>query len=145
MVVSILPARPSDFDEMAALLSSCGLPIDGLEEHLDKALVAFQDGQLAGCVALELFGSAALLRSLAVAPARRGERLGLRLTQAALDLARGAGSREVFLLTETAAGFFPRLGFAPIGREQVPAAVRRSVEFGSACPASAAVMRLGLV
>ena len=96
-------------------------------------------------MALELYGGAALLRSLAVAPERRGEGLGLRLARSAVALARARGAREVFLLTETAAGFFPRLGFEPVDRAAAPPAVRESVEFRSACPAGAALMRLALM
>jgi amino-acid N-acetyltransferase len=47
----------------------------------------------------------------------------------------------VFLLTTTAERFFPKFGFEQIDREQVPASVQQSVEFQSACPASAIVMR----
>ena len=48
--------------------------------------------------------------------------------------------RTVYLLTETAAEFFPRFGFRPIARDTVDPAVRASVEFTSACPDTALVM-----
>ena len=44
------------------------------------------------------------------------------------------------LLTTTAEGWFPRLGFVRVDRARVPAAVQLSVEFTAACPASAVVM-----
>ena len=47
----------------------------------------------------------------------------------------------MYLLTTTAEGWFPRFGFERIAREEVSEAVRGSVEFGGACPATAAVMR----
>ena len=90
---------------------------------------------------LELYADGALLRSVAVEPSRQGQQLGHRLTRAALDLAATRGADTVFLLTTTAERFFPRFGFEPIGREQVPPSVRASVEFQSACPESAIVMR----
>ena len=37
--------------------------------------------------------------------------------------------------------FFPKFGFEQIARADVPASVQASVEFQSACPASAVVMR----
>ena len=37
--------------------------------------------------------------------------------------------------------FFPKFGFEQITRDQVPQSVQGSVEFQSACPASAIVMR----
>jgi amino-acid N-acetyltransferase len=58
-----------------------------------------------------------------------------------LDRARERGVREMYLLTTTAERWFPRFGFTRIAREQVPDAVRGSVEFREACPAFAAVMR----
>jgi amino-acid N-acetyltransferase len=81
---------------------------------------------------------------VAVAPEHRGTGLGIRLTKAALDLAASRRVPAVYLLTETAGGFFPRFGFRPIPRSAVPAGVLGSVEFTSACPASALVMKLAL-
>jgi amino-acid N-acetyltransferase len=60
---------------------------------------------------------------------------------AGLHLATTSGANTVFLLTTTAERFFPQFGFEQIDREQVPPSVRASVEFRSACPASAIVMR----
>jgi amino-acid N-acetyltransferase len=71
----------------------------------------------------------------------QGQRLGHRLTEAALGLARSRGLTTVFLLTTTAEHFFPRFGFERISRADVPASVQASIEFQSACPASAVVMR----
>ncbi len=51
-----------------------------------------------------------------------------------------SGVRTVYLLTETAAQFFLRLGFRPITRADVDSAVLRSTEFTTAYPASALVM-----
>ncbi|HEY6208709.1 MAG TPA: hypothetical protein VIW28_06595, partial [Gemmatimonadales bacterium] len=65
---------------------------------------------------------------------------GAALTATALDLARRRGVRTVYLLTETAAGFFPKFGFHPIPRPAVDPAVLGSAEFTTACPASALVM-----
>ena len=97
-----------------------------------------------GCAALELYGQAALLRSVAVAWDLRSTGLGRRLTEAALELSRHLGVEEAYLLTETADHFFPRFGFRPIPRSEVPRSVRSSIEFTSACPASARAMMLDL-
>jgi amino-acid N-acetyltransferase len=104
-------------------------------------LVAKEGGRVVGTAALELYADGALLRSVAVEEARQGRQLGHQLTNAALRLAKTHGARTVFLLTTTAGRFFPKFGFEPIDREQVPPSVRESVEFQSACPASAIVMR----
>lgn len=47
----------------------------------------------------------------------------------------------VYLLTTTADRYFPRFGFERIARADVPASVQTSIEFTSACPTSATVMR----
>ena len=46
----------------------------------------------------------------------------------------------VYLLTTTAARYFPRFGFVETGRDAVPADVAATDEFRSACPASALAM-----
>lgn len=137
-------ATASDLPAILALLAQSGLPQDGMLEHVEMALIARDADAVVGSAALEIYGSAALLRSVAVAAPLRGQGLGQQLTVAALNLARERGVTWVYLLTETAANFFPRFGFQPITRAEVDPAVQRSVEFTSACPDSALAMVLEL-
>ena len=142
--MEIRPARATELASVLDLLERCALPVMGLADHVGTLLVA-DDGRLVvGSAGLELHGHSALLRSVAVDASARGQGLGQRLTLAALDLARSRGTRDVFLLTTTAETFFPRFGFEPVERPNVPDAVRQSVEFTSACPASAVVLRKDL-
>lgn len=143
-IPTITPARPTDLQAILDLLERATLPRVGLEPHLGTALVIREDGDIVGSAVLELYGEAALLRSVAVAPERQGEGLGQALTAAALELARRRGVRTVYLLTETAARFFPKFGFQAIDRADVDRAVLRSTEFTTACPASALVMATSL-
>ncbi len=136
----ISPATPADLPAIFELLERSKLPRDGLDAHVATTLVARDANGLVGTAALELYGTAALLRSVAVAAEQRGRGLGAALTATALDLARRRGVRTVYLLTETAAEFFPRFGFRPIPRPAVDPAVLGSAEFTTACPASALVM-----
>ena len=140
MTATISPARPNDLPDILALVTGSGLPEAGLSDHLATTLVAREDGRIVGCAAIELYGAAALLRSVAVDASRRGQGLGQRLTAATLELASQRGARTVYLLTESAQDFFPRFGFRSIPRSEVEPAVQRSVEFTSACPASAQAM-----
>ena len=55
-----------------------------------------------------------------------------------------AGLEAVYLLTTTAAGYFPKLGFVPVERAAVPEEIRASGEFSSVCPSSAVVMHRAL-
>ena len=63
------------------------------------------------------------------------------LTAAAIHLADTLNAPALYLLTTTAEQFFPKFGFERIARADVPATVQASVEFTSACPTSATVMR----
>jgi N-acetylglutamate synthase-like GNAT family acetyltransferase len=141
MSVSIERLQVADADEVRRLLVENNLPVQGLSDHWRSALVAREGGRVVGSAALELYGDAALLRSVAVAKDRQQHHIGRDLTIAALDLARISGACTVYLLTTTAEQFFPKFGFQCIGREEVPPSVQASVEFTSACPASATVMR----
>ena len=134
-------ATERDLPEIRALLERLHLPVAGVDAHLPAVLVAREGGHIVGTAALELYPEGALLRSVAVEPSRQGQQIGHRLTDAALQLATTHGARSVFLLTTTAERFFPKFGFEQIDREEVPLSVRESVEFQSACPASAIVMR----
>jgi len=140
MTPDITPAAPADLPAILDLLAASKLPRAGIEDHVASTLVARADSDVVGSAALELYGSAALLRSVAVATRLRGRGLGAALTVAALDLARRSGVRTVYLLTETAGRFFPKFGFAAITRAQVDPVVLESPEFTTACPKSALVM-----
>jgi arsenate reductase len=139
--VVIAEGDSRDLPRVLAFLGANGLPGDGLE-HATDLLMARVGATILGTAALEACGGEALLRSVAVDPALRGTGLGQDLTRAALEAAKRRGVHRVFLLTETAARFFPRFGFTEIARDAVPEAIRRTVEFASACPASAGVMVL---
>ena len=134
-------ANESDLIDVLGLLERLHLPLDGVREHLDTMIVARDNGQVVGAAAVEFYADGALLRSVAVDSALQGKRLGHQLTDAALRVAHAHGAGTVFLLTTTAERFFPKLGFEEIPREEVPPSVQASVEFQSACPASAVVMR----
>jgi amino-acid N-acetyltransferase len=137
----IEPARAEDVDDVLRLLTAQHLPLDGLHDHLRTMLVARQDGEVVGSAALEVYTEGALLRSVAVAPGRERHGLGRRLTDAAIRLAKEHRALAIYLLTTTAAEYFPKFGFERITRADVPATVQTSIEFRSACPASAIVMR----
>src|SRR5260370_25492759 len=125
-------ANAEDLPAILAFLEKSGLPQDGLSDHLTTTVVARENQTLVGSAALELYGTAALLRSVAVADHLRGQGLGPQLTQAALKLAKDHGVTLVYLLTETASSFFPRFGFHPLQRSVAMQAVQRSFACASA-------------
>jgi amino-acid N-acetyltransferase len=137
-------AVAADGPEIERLLARSGLPVEGLAGHWETVLVAREPGRIIGCAALEVYHDAALLRSVAVEPSRQGSGVGTAVTVAALALAHRRRVRRVYLLTETAAEFFSRFGFAPVTRGDVPDPVKRSEELTHLCPESATVMLLEL-
>ena len=140
--LEVRPATAADYQAVIALLEAAGLPTAGVPRTLDDFLVADTGAGLAGAIGLERYGSAALLRSAVVRPGDQGTGIGASLVRALLDRARNGEVQEIYLLTTTAERWFPRFGFTPVARTEVPEAVRASVEFREACPASATVMRL---
>ena len=137
----IVAAHEQDLPAVRRLLEMQQLPLDGVGEHLATMVVAKDGNRLLGAAAVELYADGALLRSVVVDPDVRGRGLGRSLTEAALGVAKDRGVGAAFLLTTTAENFFPKCGFEKIARDDVPASVQESVEFKSACPASAVVMR----
>jgi N-acetylglutamate synthase-like GNAT family acetyltransferase len=140
MTFSYEPATAADLAAIRALLAEAHLPIDDLGLPHQRFIVARNGANVVGCIGLERYGDDALLRSLAVAPARRGAGIGKGLHAEALAEARRGGVAALYLLTNTAEGLFSRFGFSRIARAAVPAAVAGSPEFRSLCPASAVCM-----
>jgi amino-acid N-acetyltransferase len=142
--VRIDAAEQSDLPAIFALLTKCGLPKDGLADHLHTTFVARERRRIVGCSALELFEDCALLRSVAVEPSFREQGLGLRLTKAALDEAKVHQAVTVYLLTTTTGKFFLKTGFKSVSRSEVPEKVRRSIQFTTLCPDTAIAMTASL-
>ena len=107
---TIREAEWSELANVLALLRTCDLPVDGVEENLESFLVARENEALVGTIGLERYGDVGLLRSLAVASSGRGHGLGGRLVKMLLGYAKERGVTTIYLLTETAEAFFPRFG-----------------------------------
>jgi amino-acid N-acetyltransferase len=144
MDVRIDPAREEDSPAIVALLAQHQLPCDGVRDRIDSTVVARDDGRVVATAALEIYGDGVLLRSVAVAPDVQGRGVGRDVIRAVLRMAKQRCAPAAYLLTTTAPDYFPRFGFERIARTDVPPLVRTSIEFTSACPATAVVMRCRL-
>lgn len=138
--LAIAPLAASQRAAAAALLVESRLPIDDLDSAAVELFAATCDGELAGVIGLERCGQAALLRSLAVPPARRGTSVGRQLCAHVRAHARRQGHTALYLLTTSAADYFARLGFTVVERGAVPAEIRATAQFAGLCPSSATVM-----
>jgi N-acetylglutamate synthase-like GNAT family acetyltransferase/SAM-dependent methyltransferase len=138
-------ASGADLPAVTSLLHDWELPLDGIEEQFGPGYaVAEEIGMVIGAIGVERYGEYGLLRSAVVAANVRGRGVGEALVLDRIDWSMREGLRGLYLLTTTAAEYFPRFGFRTLDRSQVPAEVQASVEFGSACPATATVMHLPL-
>jgi len=135
-------ATPADLPIVRALLAEARLPVEDFEQASNLAfwVVRSRTGSPVATIGLERHGQTGLLRSLVVAPAQRGRRLGETLVGALEAQARATGITQLVLLTETAESFFGRLGYAAIDRDHAPSAVASSAEFRTLCPATAVCM-----
>lgn len=137
-------ATPEDRAAIGALLEASDLPSLPAAIPLSNVLVAREDGEICGAVALEVRVRKGLLRSLAVAEPHRRRGLGRSLVRSAIARAHELGLRELYLLTENPPQFFVEFGFREVDREQVAPEIRATAEFREQCPASARAMRLDL-
>jgi len=137
----IRPSTPADDPTVRAFLETAGLPATDVETGGQEYLLAEEDGRLAGTIGLERVGRDALIRSLAVAPERRGHGLAARLDEAAVELARIRGVKTLYLLTTTAEAYAARQGYERISRTEVPPGILALAQFKALCPASAVCMR----
>ena len=142
--LEVRTAEEKDLPAVLSLLGRADLPTAGVADAFSHFIVAESEVRLIGVVGLELYGGSALLRSAAVEESWRGSGVGRVLVDRALDLARQHRIEDVYLLTTTAEHYFPKFGFACVSRDAVTEGVRSSVEFQTACPASAVVMRKAL-
>lgn len=133
-------ACPEDLPAVEALLVRSSLPTAGVAEWLPHFVVAEMGGGIAAVAGAEVHGEYGLLRSVAVEEEWRGRGLGRALTTEVLASAMRDGLRAVYLLTQTADTYFPRLGFRRISRGDVPEPVTHSLEFRELCPVSSTVM-----
>lgn len=97
--------------------------LEAVYDQLRNFLVAEVDGQVVGCIAVEIaWADLAEVKSLAVHPDCTGKGIGAKLLAAAIDDAQGLGVRRLFALTYVEE-FFRRAGFRVIDRSQLPSKV----------------------
>ena len=138
--VLMIRERPPHLS-VVALLETEGLPASDLSAaHLEHFFFTGSDGSPSALVGLEIYGEAALLRSLVVNAAARTQGLGTALVRHAEEYAAARRVRSLYLLTTTAEAYFERRGYRRVDRSQVPPSIQSTREFASLCPASSAFM-----
>jgi amino-acid N-acetyltransferase len=144
--------RPARVEDAAAI---CGIinyyaergrmlhrSLESVYEALREFLVAEDGGKVVGCVAIDVYwGDLAEVKSLAIAPDRRGGGIGTQLMQAAIADARRLGLQKLFALTYEKE-FFVRNGFKKVRRENLPEKVWREC---MGCPKSDACDEIAMI
>lgn len=138
--ISYSIAREEDVDAIIELLATNNLPTSDLSNGHRVFIVALHDNKTIGCVAIEMYGKAGLLRSLAVNNDFRGKGIGQKLVTEVETWGSNNGLQSLYLLTTTAAEFFPKIGWSITARTTAPPAIALSSEFSSICPSSAVFM-----
>jgi N-acetylglutamate synthase-like GNAT family acetyltransferase len=107
-----LPFSRGDAFELGEFLRACDLTVSGIgDPEVLLWLDLDVDGRIVGSTGLELSGSHALLRSVAVHPALRGTGRGTELAQFALAHATGLGATRAWLFSRRSGPFWQKLGF----------------------------------
>jgi len=137
------PAGEVDREAVSTLLSASKLAaLDDASQFGPQYAVAYDTtGHLIGVAGVELYGTNALLRSVAVTSSARFQGLGRQLTQDRLRWAANHGVFAVFLLTTDASSYWTRHGFSEISREEAPALIRSTTQWSGGCSASAVAMK----
>jgi UDP-N-acetylmuramate: L-alanyl-gamma-D-glutamyl-meso-diaminopimelate ligase len=129
---AVIPARPRDIAEVRALIKSVDLDWqDVRDEDWRNFYVLLNETGLVGCVAIEVFGEDAVLRSLAVKPDARGNGYGWMLADTAINQTRRRGVRRLYLVTEKFASdfFAEKHGFRVVDQSLVAPDVVQSSSF----------------
>lgn len=104
-----------------------------IREYFDRGrfLTAEQDGQLAGCIFVEVEGDRAYFGLLSVDPARQKTGLGARMIAAAEEYARELGALHMDItivnVREELPGYYEKLGYTACGTEPFPPEQKPSI------------------
>lgn len=136
----IRAATPADEDAVRALVKEAGLAEPDTERSdAGRSVVGVTDDDVPVAAATaQARGENAYLHSVVVRPDDQGLGLGTLIVVAAVADARRQGATCCFLLTESASGFFSKLGFELTDRDLMPGWI---LELARECTTSAVAMR----
>ena len=143
--IHIDPSLDRDAPIINQILAEVNLhPIDFKEENV-IIFKALKSKHIAGIVGLEIYHDIGLLRSLAVRPVYRGQKIGKSLIDHLTHHAIRGGLKEIWLLTETAEDYFAKQGFKTVDRTLVSPLIKTCRQYRVLCPDSAIVMLKNLI
>ncbi|GAB4519360.1 MAG: Mur ligase family protein [Haliangiales bacterium] len=128
---AVRPAARDHMNDVRAIADELGWPAsDFTDAARADFYVLYNETGFVGCVALEVYGDSAILRSLAVKEAARGVGYGWLLADTAVTIARHRGVKRIYLITDDASDFFAaKVGFRAIDISTVSESVAQSSTF----------------
>lgn len=144
MKLTIRKASSDDIKNIVELLGEYNLPTQDVGVSDIRFYVSKEGEELIACLGIEMFEDNALLRSVAIKRRNAHQGLGTELIKFILTESRELNIQALFLLTETAAPFFEKIGFFVVERNDVPLSIQSSTEFTELCAESATCMKISL-
>lgn len=132
------------FETFRSLIASADLPTEDLDFKTQILLGYYDNETLMATGGLEVFGTDAILRSLTVKFGSRNKSLGSNIVDDLVLKAKDNGVSTIYLLTESADGFFKKKGFVEVNRDDTPEQVKASPEFSYICDKTAICMKRSL-
>ncbi|WP_077247863.1 GNAT family N-acetyltransferase [Bacillus sp. FJAT-27225] len=120
--MTIRIGEETDFTGIIEFLNKAGLSTDGLTGRGAGQFILAEDRErLRGCLGMEQYGEAGLLRSLAISPGMGEEDL-LAMFKQMVELAANQNVNALYLATNkrTAIPFFEMIGFKRIVKSELP-------------------------
>lgn len=145
LIDAAIDAIPGTDPELVAALNEAALPVDDLAMPGRNFFRFRENGRLIGFVGWEqVDDNAALLRSLVVVPAERGNGRGKAMADWMLRKLSDLGITDAWMMTTSAEDLGAGLGFVRTDRHAAPEAIRRSRQFADLCPSSATLLHKSL-
>lgn len=141
-MIFIRKAQPQDLSNIKHILQRVGLSPD-IEDFMDNFMVVELDGSVVGTAGLEAYQDVAVLRSVAILPEYQHQGLGDGLVRAVINFSDRRNVEKLFLFTNTAKGFFEKLGFKVVPRKDLDSKCKISSQY-NCCPVSCDVMELNV-
>lgn len=133
-------ASLSDIKDVQRLLKENNLPFEDLESSKVTLFVSVLNGQIIGCIGIELKGNDGLLRSFSVTDKYKNKGIGNELLNRLLKYSKSEKIKKLHLLTTTADKYFIKKGFVKSDRIKAPESIQTTTEFSTLCPSSSVYM-----
>lgn len=134
-----------DHPKLIELLNHFNLVTQDIDYNNQLFVSLRQNKCISAIGGLEFHMPYALVRSVAVHPEYQGNGYARIICEALSRQAMSRNVRDLYLLTETAQGFFSKAGFVAVERSVVPDIIKATVQFSTLCPDEAVVMRKQLI